>query len=88
VGVIGAVVLLPLGWQVALGLQVPSPFSSNGFGGVIEITHVPPGTGDYAPDTTWQKHRVSPKWIREHREKHGIGDDEDDDGRELPPTRE
>jgi hypothetical protein len=36
----------------------------------------------------WQKDRVSPKWIREHREKHGIGDDEDDDGRELPPNQE
>jgi hypothetical protein len=72
VGVIGAVLLLPLGWQLALGLQVPSPFSSNSFGGVLEITHVPPGAGEHQEPVRWQKSRVSPKWLREHREKHGI----------------
>jgi len=81
VGVIGAVVLLPHGWQVAVGLQVPSPFSHNSFGGVIELTHVPQGTGDVPEDLSWQKHRVHPKWIREHREQHG----EKDPKPEPPP---
>ncbi len=76
VGVIGAVLLLPLGWQLSLGLQVPSPLSKNSFGGVLEITHVPPGAGEFDDDVRWQKDRVNPRWIREHREKHGI-DEED-----------
>ena len=75
VGVVGAVLLLPLGWQLALGLQVPSPFSKNGFGGVLEITHIPPGSGEHKEDVRWQKSRVTPKWIREHKAKHGIGDE-------------
>ena len=83
VGVIGAVLLLPLGWQLAVGLQVPSPFSRNGLGAVVELTHVPPGSGEHVEPVRWQKTRMSPRWIREHKEKHGI-DDDDDPADELP----
>ncbi len=38
VAVLGAVFYLPLGWQLSAGLQLPSPWSSNPVGLVIEIT--------------------------------------------------
>ncbi len=84
VAVLGAVLLLPLGWQVALGLQLPSPFSHNGFGGVVELTYVPTGSFTSDEPASWQKNRFSPKWIREHREQHGEGDDDDGGGQEAP----
>ncbi|MBL8956447.1 MAG: hypothetical protein JNK82_37075 [Myxococcaceae bacterium] len=83
VGVIGAALLLPGGWQVAVGLQVPSPFSHNNFGCVVELTHVPPGAGDVPEDLNWQEHRVHPKWIREHRERHG--EREPEEAHQQPP---
>lgn len=85
VGVVGAVLLLPLGWQLALGLQVPSPFSKNGFGAVLEITHIPPGAGEHVEPVRWQKTRMSPKWIREHKEKHGIDDVDDEKKKKDEP---
>lgn len=43
VAVLGLVVLLPAGVQISLGAQVPSPYSGNPFGGVLELTHAPEG---------------------------------------------
>ena len=42
VGVAGVVVFLPDGLQLSLGAQFPSPLSPNAFGGVLEVTRVPP----------------------------------------------
>ena len=41
VGVVGLVLLLPLGFQISAGLQLPSPLSPNGLAGVLELTRVP-----------------------------------------------
>lgn len=68
VAVIGAVLLLPLGWQLALGIQLPSPLSHNAVGATLEITRVPPGVGEHPPDATWERDRMTQKWLREHQE--------------------
>ena len=68
VGVMGAVLLLPHGWQLALGLQVPSPFSTNHFGAVVELTKVPPDHEEHPADVSWERDRMTQRWLREHRE--------------------
>ncbi len=51
VGVLGGVVFLPAGLQVAFGVQVPGPLTQNAFGLVLEVTRV--------PDTSQPEHRTS-----------------------------
>lgn len=68
VGVLGAVLLLPHGWQLALGVQVPSPFSKNPIGAVVELTKVPPDHEEHPADVSWERDRMTQRWLREHRE--------------------
>ncbi len=41
VAVVGVVVFIGKNFQVSAGAQLPSPYSGNAFGGVLELTYVP-----------------------------------------------
>lgn len=54
VAVVGAVVFIGRSFQVSFGAQLPSPYSGNAFGGVLELTYVPtpPSDGEGLGDPT------------------------------------